>query len=154
MNELKNRHGENVAWFCYEGAVQLDESRGSDGAISDEIEIYGEDEHGREGCVTVDVCQLLESAHVVITELQKENEALRKQLAEKEAFRLQELERVMGERDAYLKALADISNMCIGDIAMGYRMDAQSIGELICEVTGLNNPALNDATNTQGQSNE
>ena len=40
--------------------------------------------------------------------------------------------------------LADISNMCVGDITMGYKLDAANIGEVIYEVTGLDNPALNE----------
>ena len=42
-------------------------------------------------------------------------------------------------------ALAEISNMCIGEIAMGYKLDAQCIGELIWNATGLTNPELNKA---------
>ena len=34
-----------------------------------------------------------------------------------------------------VRALADISNMCIGEISMGYKLDAQYIGELIFKVT-------------------
>ncbi len=41
--------------------------------------------------------------------------------------------------------VTDISNMCIGDLAMGYKIDAQSIGEDIYRVTGMTNPELNDA---------
>ena len=40
-------------------------------------------------------------------------------------------------------ALTDISNMCIGEIAMNYKLDAESIGELIYEATGKTNPELN-----------
>jgi hypothetical protein len=39
--------------------------------------------------------------------------------------------------------LTEISNMCIGEIAMGYRLDAESIGQLIYEATGKTNPELN-----------
>lgn len=42
-----------------------------------------------------------------------------------------------------LALVTDISNMCIGDIAMGYKMDAQEIGQMIYEATGLTNPELN-----------
>lgn len=40
-------------------------------------------------------------------------------------------------------ALTDISNMCIGELAMGYRLDAEAIGQLIYEATGKTNPELN-----------
>ncbi len=43
-----------------------------------------------------------------------------------------------------LSALADISNMCIGDLAMGYKLDAQIVGETIYKATGLTNPELNE----------
>jgi hypothetical protein len=45
--------------------------------------------------------------------------------------------------DVMITALCDISNMCIGDIAMSYRLDAQDIGELIYKATGMTNPELN-----------
>ena len=41
-----------------------------------------------------------------------------------------------------LCVLADISGMCVGEIAMGYRLDAQSIGEMIYEATGMTQPEL------------
>jgi len=45
---------------------------------------------------------------------------------------------------ALLCALANISNMCIGEIAMGYKLDAQAIGETIWKATGMTNQELND----------
>ena len=42
-----------------------------------------------------------------------------------------------------LSALCEISNMCIGDITMGYKLDANHIGELIYEATGKTNSELN-----------
>jgi len=42
-------------------------------------------------------------------------------------------------------ALCEISNMCVGEIAMNYRLDAQCIGEIIYKATGLTNPELNKA---------
>lgn len=48
-----------------------------------------------------------------------------------------------------LEALTTISNMCVGDQALGYRLDSQSIGELIYKVTGKTNPELNDITNAE-----
>jgi hypothetical protein len=41
-----------------------------------------------------------------------------------------------------LQCLYEIQSECIGEIAMGYKLDAQSIGESITHVTGLNNPEL------------
>lgn len=38
--------------------------------------------------------------------------------------------------------LSEISDMCIGDIAMGYQLDANYIGQLIFEATGKTNPEL------------
>lgn len=49
-------------------------------------------------------------------------------------------------RDKILKleeALCAISNMCIGDIAMSYRLDSDAIGWLIYEATGETNEQLN-----------
>jgi len=43
-----------------------------------------------------------------------------------------------------LQALSDISNMCIGDIAMGYKLDSQEIGKLIYIATSLTNEELNN----------
>ena len=42
-----------------------------------------------------------------------------------------------------LAALAEIQNACIGEITMGYRLDAMHIGELISSATGMTNPELN-----------
>jgi hypothetical protein len=43
-----------------------------------------------------------------------------------------------------MECLTDISSMCIGEIAMGYKLDAQSIGEMIYAATGLTNDELNE----------
>lgn len=43
-----------------------------------------------------------------------------------------------------LVALCDIQGMCIGDIAMGYKLDAESIGAMIYETTGLTHPELSE----------
>lgn len=47
------------------------------------------------------------------------------------------------ELDDLLSVLADISNMCIGEIAMNYKLDPQLIGEMIHKATGMTNPELN-----------
>ena len=43
-----------------------------------------------------------------------------------------------------MQVLCDISNMCVGDVAMGYKLDAQTVGEMICNATGMNNEQLNE----------
>ena len=43
-----------------------------------------------------------------------------------------------------IEVLSDISNACIGEIAMNYSLDAQSIGEDIYRATGKTNSELND----------
>lgn len=42
-----------------------------------------------------------------------------------------------------LKCLAEIQNMCIGKLTMGYQLDEMHIGEIICNATGMTNPDLN-----------
>jgi hypothetical protein len=59
----------------------------------------------------------------------------------KQGERIKELE---AENKKLMLAMADISNMCIGDVAMGYGLCAQTIGETIYHCTGLTNPQLND----------
>jgi hypothetical protein len=41
-----------------------------------------------------------------------------------------------------LCVLEKIQSMCIGEIAMGVRMDAEHIGQMIYEATGMNAEAL------------
>ena len=41
-----------------------------------------------------------------------------------------------------LQELCDIQSQCIGELAMDYKLDAQSIGESIHNVTGMTNPEL------------
>ena len=41
-----------------------------------------------------------------------------------------------------IKMASDISQMCVGEITMGYKIDAQSIGEYISSVKGLNSEEL------------
>lgn len=54
------------------------------------------------------------------------------------------------ERFTLLSCLLGISNECIGEIAMNYKLDAQMIGESIYTVTGLSNPELAKALKEQG----
>ncbi len=42
-----------------------------------------------------------------------------------------------------LECLCDISDGCIGQITMPYRLDAESIGQSIYAATGMTNPQLN-----------
>ena len=37
-----------------------------------------------------------------------------------------------------LSCLFDIQQMCIGEIAMNYKLDAEYIGRMISETTGIN----------------
>ncbi|AYO17080.1 hypothetical protein D0812_22080 [Vibrio owensii] len=76
MNNSKNHYGENVAWFCMDVSITLDDMQ-EDGMLLSSVDVYGEDESGREGCTEIEVIKLLESAHVVITE----QEAKYKELA-------------------------------------------------------------------------
>ena len=48
------------------------------------------------------------------------------------------------EVNKLMEVLTDISSMCIGEIAMGYKLDAQAIGEMIYIATGKTNAELND----------
>ena len=43
-----------------------------------------------------------------------------------------------------LICLSEISQMCIGEIAMGYKLDSQCIGEMIFEATGMTSTKLLD----------
>ena len=60
-------------------------------------------------------------------ELQAENERLKSE---------------QSERGKLLAALSDISSMCVGEVAMGARLDAEYIGQLIYSATGLTQPEL------------
>ncbi|WMN77618.1 hypothetical protein NI385_16365 [Vibrio parahaemolyticus] len=71
MSEFKNHYGENVAWFCADVSISLDEAN-EDGMLDSSVEVYGEDEQGREGSTEIEVIKLLESAHVVIKKQQAE----------------------------------------------------------------------------------
>ena len=41
-----------------------------------------------------------------------------------------------------LCVLAEISSMCVGEITMGYKLDAHAIGEMIYNATGMTSPEL------------
>lgn len=44
--------------------------------------------------------------------------------------------------DELMRTLCDIQQMCIGDIAMGYKLEAETIGPMISAATGLTAPEL------------
>ena len=44
--------------------------------------------------------------------------------------------------DDLMRVLCDIQQMCIGDIDMGYKLEAETIGQLISAATGLTAPEL------------
>ena len=67
---------------------------------------------------------------------------------EKKDKKIAELEK---ERVSLLSCLLDISNECIGEIAMNYKLDAQMIGESIYAATGLSNPELAKELKEQGK---
>jgi hypothetical protein len=68
---------------------------------------------------------------------------------EKEICELQDkLTTITKQRDELLECLCDISNMCIGEIAMGHSLDANAIGQMIFDVTCLNNTDLNKILST------
>ena len=56
--------------------------------------------------------------------------------------RIAELEK---ERIKLLSCLLDISDECIGEITMNYRVDAEYIGRKIYAATGMTNPQLTEA---------
>ena len=47
-------------------------------------------------------------------------------------------------KDNCIVALTYISNLCIGKLTMDYDLDANEIGRVIYELTGLNNEQLNE----------
>ncbi|UYE90977.1 hypothetical protein [Vibrio phage vB_VaS_L1] len=51
------------------------------------------------------------------------------------------------EKENLLHELCSIQNACIGEIAMGYNLDAERIGHDISIATGMTNPELNDLLN-------
>ena len=60
--------------------------------------------------------------------------------------RIAELEK---ERIKLLSCLLDISDGCIGEITMNYRVDAEYIGRKIYAATGMTNPQLTEALKEQ-----
>lgn len=70
----------------------------------------------------------------LIDSIERKREAITKQ-----AERIKELE---DKNTDLLQSLYEIQSECIGELAMGYKVDAQGIGERISIVTGLTNPEL------------
>lgn len=73
-----NKFGENLLWLLHDASVTLDDI--SDSVDGAEVEIYGEDEFGREANMTVHVPDLLMSANSEINRVDSENMALREAL--------------------------------------------------------------------------
>ena len=62
--------------------------------------------------------------------------------------RIAELEK---ERIKLLRCLLDISNECIGEITMNYRVDSEYIGGRIQATTGMTRSQLGDAVKGRGK---
>lgn len=124
MSELKNKFGNNVSWILIDVAEQIKCELEDSGTIETGFEIYGETEDGRETQCEVGLVDLLESASVAINDAESEITAITKQ------------------RDALLKELRDIQSSCIGEITMGYKLDAESIGASISKATGMTHPEI------------
>lgn len=60
-------------------------------------------------------------------------------------------DRMAEENKKLLIALCDIQGMCIGDVAMGYKLDPESIGMMIYEATGMTHPELSAKLNQEGE---
>lgn len=58
-----------------------------------------------------------------------------------------QLTTITKQRDALLKELRDIQSSCIGEITMGYKLDAESIGASISKATGMTHPEIVSALN-------
>ena len=70
-----------------------------------------------------------------------EDRELESLIATSNSFEKQALD-LAAENKALLGLVSEISQMCIGEIAMGYKLDSQYIGNRIYEVTGLTSPEL------------
>jgi hypothetical protein len=53
-----------------------------------------------------------------------------------------EVEALKSERNLHLDCFSEISNQCIGEVAMNYRLDACSIGQSIYKATGMTSSQL------------
>lgn len=62
-NDDKSYYGVNTGWLCREAAISADDLR-EDFMIPDDIDVYVEDEHGRDSCASIDIPKLLMSAHM------------------------------------------------------------------------------------------
>lgn len=62
-NDDKSYYGVNTGWLCREAAISADDLR-EDYMIPDDIDVYVEDEHGRDSCASIDIPKLLMSAHM------------------------------------------------------------------------------------------
>ena len=80
-----------------------------------------------------------------IAELEKERDDFHDSLVTAELlvsdYRIDNAE-LEKENKKMLSCLFEISNECIGEIAMSYKLDAQMIGESIYQATGKTNPEI------------
>lgn len=69
-------------------------------------------------------------------------------ISEKEYARLLDCEQAITARgsaeDGALSLLCEIQSMCMGEVTMGYRLDAHYIGQIITSFTGLSCPELRE----------
>lgn len=61
-----------------------------------------------------------------------------------DAKQQEEIKEIEQENKKLIGVLTGISNMCIGDLAMGYSLDAGSIGNMIYTATLKTNSELNE----------
>lgn len=119
INEPKNHYGVNTSYLCHEASLSLKEVSDVEGYVTSDFDVETD-----EGFASVGVIALLESACAVMEQQQEDLEQLRK------------------ERDELLRELCDIQGMCIGEITMGYKLDADSVGCGISKATGMTHPEL------------
>ncbi len=65
-----SKFGKNLVWFMGEVSTSLEDLREPDGDLPDAVDVYGEDEQGRECCCEVGVIDILDEAKNRIEELE------------------------------------------------------------------------------------
>ena len=70
-------------------------------------------------------------------------------MAEHSAHAINNHDELVEVENKLLSVLCDIQGMCIGDIAMGYKLDPESIGTMIYEATGMTHPELSEKLTKQ-----
>lgn len=71
-----------------------------------------------------------------------EREAVKKWNQRTESEAEKSSSNTIAQRNEFLELLYDIQQMCIGEIAMGYKIDAENLGEYISSKTGMTVPEL------------